>query len=169
MMSVFVMGTMIALPVLKKSKVELAKENTSKIDKSYASESLSQTSAKNTSSVSTNSTDSNALTRNYEIKSEQSWDVSKNQDGSVIAKFTLSDRTLRISGSGEMKDWKYNEKCDWHDSQYTKIIDNVIIENGITNIGDYAFEECSSLISINVNEGNNSYVSEESKWKKLER
>ena len=45
------------------------------------------------------------ISRNYEIKEEETWDVSANRDGSVIAKWTLKDRTLRISGTGEMKDF----------------------------------------------------------------
>ena len=93
------------------------------------------------------------ISRNYEIKEEETWDVSANGDGSVIAKWTLKDRTLRISGTGETKDWKYNSKEDWHNTQYTSLIENVIIENGITSIGSYAFYRCSSLESIEIPEG----------------
>ena len=41
----------------------------------------------------------------YEIKEEETWDISKNGDGSVIAKWTLDDKTITISGNGEMKSW----------------------------------------------------------------
>ena len=93
------------------------------------------------------------ISRNYEIKEEETWDVSKNEDGSVIAKWTLKDRTLRISGTGEMKDWEYNSKEDWHNTQYTKVIEKVMIENGITSIGYSAFKDCRSLESIEIPEG----------------
>ena len=92
--------------------------------------------------------------REYEIKEEETWDVSKNQDGSVMAKWTLEDRSLVISGNGKMKDWYFNDKdIDWHDSKYTNIIEKVIIEEGVTSIGEYAFDACSRLINIEIPEG----------------
>ena len=44
---------------------------------------------------------------NYEIKEQETWDISKNKDESVIAKWSLEDRTITISGNGEMKDWNF--------------------------------------------------------------
>ena len=137
MLSVFIAGTMIAMPVLKKKDVIIAKDQTDKIKHSYANED-------------TSSSDSQEITRNYEIKSEETWDISKNQDGSVMAKWTLSDKTIRISGSGEMKDWGWNDKSDWHGTGYSEVIRNVVIEDGVTSIGDYAFKGCSSLKSIEI-------------------
>ena len=91
---------------------------------------------------------------NYQIKEKETWDVSENQDGSVIAKWIFEDRTLAISGNGEMKSWEYNDKnIDWHDSKYTDIIEKVIIEEGVTSIGVYAFSGCSSLTNIAIPEG----------------
>ena len=58
----------------------------------------------------------------YEIKEEETWDISKNGDGSVIGKWTLEDRTITISGSGEMKNWTDNSEEDWHKTKYTKIV-----------------------------------------------
>ena len=85
----------------------------------------------------------------YRIQEEETWDISANGDESVIAKWTLSDKTLTISGTGKIKDWRYeNPTEDWHDSQYTNFIQRVIIEEGITYIGNYAFDKCSSLKSI---------------------
>ena len=71
----------------------------------------------------------------YEIKEEETWDISKNGDGSVIAKWTLEDRSITISGNGEMKDWEYNSKVDWHDTQYTNILEEVEIKSGVNNVG----------------------------------
>ena len=95
---------------------------------------------------------SEEIGREYEIKEEETWDISENGDGSVIAKWTLNDKTLRISGNGKMKDWINYEKEDWHNSKYTNIIENVVIEDGVTNIGDWAFSECSNLIDIKISE-----------------
>ncbi len=93
------------------------------------------------------------ISRNYEIKEEETWDISANGDGSIIAKWTRENRTLTISGTGKMKDWDINVKEDWHNTQYTKAIENVIINDGVTNIGKYAFYGCDSLKSINIPEG----------------
>ena len=127
-------------------------------------------------SESTDIAQTEEISRNYEIKEEETWDVSANGDGSVIAKWTLSDKTLTISGAGEMKDWDNDSVESWHNTQYTNAIEKVIIEEGVTRIGWYAFggfsslesivipesvtslgnlafEGCSSLISINIPEG----------------
>ncbi len=53
------------------------------------------------------------------------------------------DGTLTISGTGEMID--YNSPFKNNTS-----IQSVIIENGITNIGSYAFQGCSELRSISI-------------------
>ena len=47
-------------------------------------------------SESTDTEQTEEISRNYEIKDEETWDVSANGDGSVIAKWTLGDRTLTI-------------------------------------------------------------------------
>ena len=104
-------------------------------------------------SENTDTTETEEISRNYQIKDEETWDISENGDGSVIAKWTLDDRTLTISGTGEMKDWKSDSVEDWHDTQYTNLIQKAIIEEGVTYIGNYAFEECSSLTSIEIPEG----------------
>ena len=53
-----------------------------------------------------------------------------------------SDGTLTISGQGPMKDCdnRNGEKMPWRNSAETsEIINKVVIENGVTRIGDYAF------------------------------
>ena len=74
-------------------------------------------------------------------------DISKNGDGSVIAKLSQDQTTLTISGTGEMKDFsKYN--TPWYSNR--KKIKKVVIGQGITNIGDSAFYGCSSLSSVGI-------------------
>ena len=103
-------------------------------------------------SESIDTTQPEEISRNYEIKKEESWDISANGDGSVIAKWTLKDRTLTISGTGEMKDWGWTDQGDWHTIQYIDSIKRIIIENGITNIGNSAFEYCTSLTTVTIPE-----------------
>ncbi len=87
--------------------------------------------------------------RNYEIKKEEEWDISENIDGSVIAKWTLEDRTLRISGTGKIKEADSSE-TKYKYSKYNPIIEKVIIEDGITNIVDYEFYDCHNLKYIKI-------------------
>ena len=75
------------------------------------------------------------------------WDISKNGDGSVMA--TLSnDGTLTISGNGEMKDWEKSYVVAWDSNREN--IKNVIINNGVTSIGNYTFSDCRSLTNITI-------------------
>ena len=63
--------------------------------------------------------------------------------------WTLSDDgTLTISGT-DMPDYGYGD-APWY-SQRDKIM-NVVIENGVKNIGAFAFRDCSSLVSVNIPE-----------------
>ncbi len=62
--------------------------------------------------------------------------------------WTLSDDgTLTISGT-EMLDYSYTNYAPWY-SQRGKI-KKVVIENGVTNIGNRAFYRCSSLTSVTI-------------------
>jgi hypothetical protein len=65
--------------------------------------------------------------------------------------WTFNDEgTLTISGEGDMTDWYgvLAETVPWY--SYRKQIFEVVIENGITSIGSYAFSECSNLSSITI-------------------
>ena len=55
--------------------------------------------------------------------------------------------TLTISGTGEMDNWDYGS-TPWYNSRGA--IKKVIIENGVTNIGIYAFSGCLSLTSMTI-------------------
>ena len=82
------------------------------------------------------------------------WDVSVNDDESVMAYLNPIDNEedyyiLTITGTGKMKDWKYSysSKAPWY-SSYSSKIKSITIEEGVTNIGDYAFEGCTALTSV---------------------
>ena len=59
--------------------------------------------------------------------------------------WTLVDGVLTITGSGEMDDLSYNT-IPW--KEYRGDIKAVVIEDGVTNIGAYAFDNCSGITSV---------------------
>jgi hypothetical protein len=77
--------------------------------------------------------------------------------GSLLWKFT-DDNVLTISGRGEMLNYGYDYDSDsnwintpWY--SYRDVIKTVVIDNGVTSIGDHAFEECLKLKSITIPNG----------------
>lgn len=59
--------------------------------------------------------------------------------------------TLTISGNGKMRDYTYNNDTPWKEySDYGDSISEIIIEDGVTSIGDYVFKECSNLTNITI-------------------
>ena len=58
-----------------------------------------------------------------------------------------NDNTLTISGSGAMYDYEENNK-PWE--EYENVISEVVIEEGVTSIGFYAFRDCSALKSVTI-------------------
>ncbi len=58
--------------------------------------------------------------------------------------------TLVISGYGDMTDYSSSSsrRAPWYNSRNS--INRIVINNGITSIGDYAFYECYSLTSITI-------------------
>ena len=60
--------------------------------------------------------------------------------------WSYSNGILTISGSGDMNNYSYSE-APWYDSRSS--ITKVIINNGVTSIGSYAFGDCS-ITSISI-------------------
>lgn len=63
--------------------------------------------------------------------------------------WTLEDGTLTISGTGAMANYSYNSS-PWFDYEYRSSISSVIISDGVTSIGNYAFFYCSNLTSVTI-------------------
>ncbi len=63
-----------------------------------------------------------------------------------------NEGTLTISGTGEMTNYSSSSsnRSPWYNNTSIK---NIIIQNGVTSIGDSAFEGCSSLTEITIPEG----------------
>ena len=61
--------------------------------------------------------------------------------------WTLDDAgTLTIKGNGGMSNYSYGSN-PWNGNA---AINSVVIENGVTSIGDWAFSGCSSLTSVTI-------------------
>ncbi|MCD7767592.1 MAG: leucine-rich repeat protein, partial [Oscillospiraceae bacterium] len=58
--------------------------------------------------------------------------------------WVLEDGVLTISGTGEMED----NNAPWH--SLAEEITTVVIEDGVTSIGDYAFSWCTSLTDVEI-------------------
>lgn len=73
--------------------------------------------------------------------------------GDNLAWILDSNGTLTISGTGAMPDWDYGRQTPWSNngSNNSKITE-VIIEDGVTTIGNCAFEELRKLESITLND-----------------
>lgn len=57
-----------------------------------------------------------------------------------------SKGTLTISGKGEMAYWYSDDVVPWYKNR--KKIVSVVIKNGVTNVGEHAFWNCSKLNSV---------------------
>ena len=73
--------------------------------------------------------------------------VSSGSCGSNLTWELDSDGTLTISGTGEMN--FYNTPWESNRSEIKK----VILKNGVTSIGDYAFRDCSNMTSVTIPKG----------------
>ena len=62
------------------------------------------------------------------------------------AEWTLSGGVLTISGTGEMEDEAFGDWTPWAD--YRDQIHTVVVEEGITHIGDSAFEDIQALTAV---------------------
>ena len=64
-----------------------------------------------------------------------------------------SDGTMTFSGEGAMPDYAALMGTDVPWADYKNDIRNVVISDGLTHIGQYAFSECGNLVSVNIPDG----------------
>lgn len=62
--------------------------------------------------------------------------------------FDLGTYTLVIYGSGDMADFDNESTKAWH--SYDRIIKTVIIEEGVTSISSFAFQNCTALENVEI-------------------
>ena len=85
-------------------------------------------------------------------KAANEWNISATASDSVIARLYADPANegyykLVISGSGEMNSFAPPDYAPWY-SSYKSTIKSVIIENGVTSVGKFAFYDCESLSSV---------------------
>ena len=66
----------------------------------------------------------------------------------VTYTFIEATGTLTISGTGAMTDYTSVSSIPWY--SYRNSIQNIIVTNGVTSIGDGAFYSCSGLTSVTI-------------------
>ena len=66
----------------------------------------------------------------------------------VTYSFVESTGTLTISGTGYMEDFTSSSKVPWN--AYRSSIKKVVINNGVTSIGNEAFDGCTALTSVTI-------------------
>ena len=72
-----------------------------------------------------------------------------NRTGLVgLCKYTLSFGTLTISGNGAMRSFGKKTELPWY--EYRNEIKKVVVSEGITLIGNYAFAECENLKDVSL-------------------
>ena len=59
-----------------------------------------------------------------------------------------ADGLLVISGEGSMTNWNSTDKAPWYSNKSSVL--SVEISDGITNIGNFAFRDCSELVSVSI-------------------
>lgn len=62
--------------------------------------------------------------------------------------WSIDDGTLTISGSGPMPNYTASSTADWR--AYEDVVEKIVIQNGVTNIGEYAFYCFTSLTDITI-------------------
>ncbi|MCL2028290.1 MAG: leucine-rich repeat protein, partial [Bacteroidales bacterium] len=80
------------------------------------------------------------------LSAQTTWDIGSPNAEDVTA--TLSNDTLTIRGTGAMENWMSWWTVPWVSHRTT--ITTVIIEDGVTTIGNEAFSECSGLTEVNI-------------------
>ena len=66
------------------------------------------------------------------------------------ANWELNGGKLTISGTGKMTSWMTSDKVPWN--KYNSQITSVVIGDGVTSIGAYAFTGCGNLTSVSIPE-----------------
>jgi hypothetical protein len=82
----------------------------------------------------------------FRVKDAAIWYIGSPTTNNVIA--TFIDSVLTISGTGNMQNWVGVTSVPWNLVQDK--ITTVVIQNGVTSIGNFAFYHCTSLTSVSI-------------------
>lgn len=94
------------------------------------------------------------------IYTNLSWDVSKKQDGSIIAYYTVPDPAsinteycIFVVGTGEMIDFQSREGINWPRSSNNDVrstVTRIYVGDGITRIGNYNFAGFDKCVEVQI-------------------
>ena len=59
---------------------------------------------------------------------------------------------ITIRGSGDMMNWSYSNYAPWYKGDYYSYIKTIVVNSGITSIGEYAFYNCYKATSVTIPE-----------------
>jgi hypothetical protein len=62
--------------------------------------------------------------------------------------FDSDTKTLYITGSGDMDNYADESSSPWH--SFILSVENVVVEEGVTSVGDYAFSGASALANVSL-------------------
>ena len=62
--------------------------------------------------------------------------------------WTVENNVLTISGTGAMDNYTYSQRPDWY--SYRSSVTSIVIEEGVTVIGDYAFQSFSAATKVTI-------------------
>lgn len=69
----------------------------------------------------------------------------------VYYSYNIKTQTLTISGEGDMEDYDTDFTSPWYHYEHSLFdIHSLIIESGVTSIGNHAFSQCSNLTSVTI-------------------
>ena len=82
----------------------------------------------------------------YELTETVSGYCGGEGDGTNLTWTLTTDGTLTISGTGAMDDYSYSTRAPW--TVYYNHITNLVIDDSVTSIGNWAFYSCDSLSRV---------------------
>lgn len=132
---------------------EPAEELTESLTSAVNGESVSSTAEKVTSrtTAKSGSTTTKPATTTKPVTTTKADVVASGEYGTNVTWTLDSEGTLTFSGKGAMKDFIAVDGPEpppmWHGNEAVK---EIVIENGITRIGDYAFDYCTEVESITI-------------------
>lgn len=81
----------------------------------------------------------------------ETWNISATSSDNVTATL-YDDEKLVISGTGKMKGYNASSNDDFHNEDFSKQINRIIVEDGILIISRNAFSNCINLIDVELPE-----------------
>ncbi len=82
-----------------------------------------------------------------DVDSNSDYTLASGKCGTNVSYYLYNDGTLEINGSGTMNNYAYTV-APWY--SFREKIKHVVISYGVTNVGDSAFEGCSSIIDVDI-------------------